>query len=159
MRLILLSLSHAAALALGIGLGIYWLPILTEPDAPDLIAIEASQAGEPLYTARFDRERAGSDYFHWGEGDVRIYESTITFKGELAPGPDYRLYLAPRYVENEAEYLAIKARSLEVGSVKTFSGFAFNNVSELGDPTLNTLVIWCEAFGEFITSARFRSEL
>ena len=132
MKLILLSLSHAAALALGIGLGIYWLPILTEPDAPDLIAIEASQAGEPLYTARFDRERAGSDYFHWGEEDVRNYESTITFKGELAPGPDYRLYLAPRYVENEAEYLAIKARSLEVGSVKTFSGFAFNNVSELG---------------------------
>jgi len=132
MKLILLSLSHAAALALGIGLGIYWIPILTEPDAPDLIAIEASQAGEPLYTARFDRERAGSGYFHWGEGDVRIYESTITFKGELAPGPDYRLYLAPRYVENEAEYLAIKARSLEVGSVKTFSGFAFNNVSELG---------------------------
>ena len=132
MKLILLSLSHGAALALGIGLGIYWLPILTEPDAPDLIAIEASQAGEPLYTARFDRERAGSDYFHWGEGDVRIYESTITFKGELAPRPDYRLYLAPRYVENEAEYLAIKARSLEVGSVKTISGFAFNNVSELG---------------------------
>ena len=159
MKLILLSLSQGAALALAIGLGIYWLPILTEPDAPDLIAIEASQAGEPLYTARFDRERAGSDYFHWGEGDVRIYESTITFKGELAPGPDYRLYLAPRYVENEAEFLAIKARSLEVGSVKTFSGFAFNNVSELGDPTLNTLVIWCEAFGEFITSARFRSEL
>ena len=48
MKLILLSLSHAAALALGIGLGIYWLPILTQPDAPDLIAIEASQAGEPL---------------------------------------------------------------------------------------------------------------
>jgi hypothetical protein len=144
---------------LGIGLGIYWLPILTEPDAPDLIAIEASQAGEPLYTARFDRERAGSDYFHWGEGDVRIYESTITFKGELAPGPDYRLYLAPRYVENEAEFLAIKARSLEVGSVKTFSGFAFNNVSPLGEPVPNNLVIWCEPFDESITSAGYRSEI
>ena len=159
MKLILLSLSHSAALTLGIGLGIYWLPILTEPDAPDLIAVEANQAGEPIYTARFDRDRAGSDYFHWGEGDVRIYESTITFKGELAPGPDYRLYLAPRYVENEAEFLAIKAQSLEVGPVNTFNGFAFNNVSDLRDPALNTLVVWCEAFGEFITSARFRSEL
>ena len=87
-----------------------------------------------------------------------VYESTITFKGELAPGPDYRLYLAPSYVENEAEFLAIKAQSLEVGPVKTFNGFAFNNVSALRDPALNTLVIWCEAFGEFITSARFRSE-
>ena len=143
---------------LGIGLGIYWLPILAEPDAPDVIAVEASQVGEPIYTARFDRGRAGSDYFHWGKGDVLVYESTITFKGELAPGPDYRLYLAPSYVENEAEFLAIKAQSLEVGPVNTFNGFAFNNVNALGNPALNTLVIWCEAFGEFITSARFRSE-
>ena len=158
MKPIFLSLSHGAALALGIGLGIYWLPILIEPDAPDLIAVEASQAGEPIYTARFDRERAGSDYFHWGEEDVRIYESTVTFKGELAPGPEYRLYLAPSYVENEAEFLAIKAQSLQVGPVKTFNGFAFNNVNALGDPALNTLVIWREAFSEFITSAQFRSE-
>ena len=158
MKFVLLLLSHGAALALGIGLGIYWLPILTEPEAPNLIAVEASQASEPAYTTRFDRDRSGSDFFHWGEGDVRIFESTITFKGELAPGPDYRLYLAPRYVENEAEFLAIKAQSLEVGPVKTFNGFAFNNVNALGDPALNTLVIWCEAFGEFITSARFRSE-
>ena len=126
---------------------------------PDLLTVEASQAGEPIYTARFDRERAGSDYFHWGEGDVQIYESTLTFKGELFPGPDYRLYLAPSYVENEAEFLAIKAQSLEVGPVKTFNGFAFNNVNALGDPALNTLVIWCETFGEFITSARLLSEL
>ena len=158
MKLILLSLSHAAALAIGTGLGIYWLPILTEPHALDHMAVEANQTGLPAYRTRFDRDREGSDYFHWGKGDVRIFESTITFKGELAPGPDYRLYLAPRYVENEAEFLAIKAQSLEVGPVKTFNGFAFNNVSALGDPALNTLVIWCEAFGEFITSARFRSE-
>ena len=124
-----------------------------------MIAVEASQAGEPIYTARFDRDRAGSDYFHWGEGDVRVYESTITFKGGLPPGPEYRLYLAPSYVENEAEFPAIKAKSLQVGPVKTFNGYAFNNVSALGDPALNTLVIWCEAFGEFITSARLRSEL
>ena len=77
----------------------------------------------------------------------------------MAPGPDYRLYLAPSYVENEAEFLAIKAQSLEVGPVNTFNGFAFNDVSALRDPACNTLVIWCETFGEFITSARLRSEL
>lgn len=122
------------------------------------MAVEANQSGVPAYTTRFDRDHEGSDYFHWGEGDVRVYESTITFKGELAPGPDYRLYLTSRYVENEAEFLAIKAQSLQVGPVKTFNGFAFNNVSALRDPALNTPVIWCETFGEFITSARFRSE-
>ena len=74
------------------------------------------------------------------------------------PGPDDRLYLAPRYVESEAEFLAIKAQSLEFGPVKPFNGFALNNVSALGDPALNTLVIWGEAFREFITSAQFRSE-
>ena len=73
-------------------------------------------------------------------------------------GPDSRLCLATHYIENEAEFLAIKARSLEIGPVKPFNGFAFNNVSALGHPALNTLVIWGEAFREFITSARFRSE-
>ena len=74
------------------------------------------------------------------------------------PGPEYRLCLAPRYVENEAEFLAIKAQSLKGGPVKPFNGFAFNNVSALGEPAPNNLVIWYEAFGEFITSARFRSK-
>ena len=74
------------------------------------------------------------------------------------PGPEYRLCLAPRYVESEAEFLAIKWQSLEIGPVKPFNGFAFNNVSALGDPAPNNLVIWCEPYDEFITSARFRSE-
>ena len=158
MKLTLLSLSHAAALAIGTGLGIYWLPILTEPHALDLMAVEANQTGVPAYRIRFDRDREGSDYFHWGKGDVRVYESAITLEGELVPGPDFRLCLAPRHIESEAEFLAIKAQSLEVEPVKTFNGFALNNVSALGEPALNTLVIWCEAFGEFITSARFGSE-
>ena len=158
MKLTLLSLSHAAALAIGTGLGIYWLLILTKPHALDLMAVEANQAGVPAHTTRFDLDREGSVYSHWSKGDVRVYERTITFKGELASRPDYRLYLAPRYVENEAEFLAIKAQSLQVGPVQTFNGFAFNDVSALRDPALHTLVIWCETFGEFITSARFRSE-
>ena len=74
------------------------------------------------------------------------------------PGPDYRLCLAPRCVWNAAEFLAIKAQSLEGEPLKPFNGFAFNNVSVLGDPAPNNLVIWCEPFDEFITSARFRSE-
>ena len=122
------------------------------------MAVEANQVGVPAYTTRFDLDREGSDYSHWGEGDVRVYESAISFGGELVPGRGYRLYLAPRYVESEAEFLAFKAQSLEIGPVKPFNGFAFNNVSALRDPALNTLVIWCEAFGEFITSAGFRSE-
>ena len=77
----------------------------------------------------------------------------------MAPGLDYRPYLAPSYVENEAAFLAIKAQSLQIGPVKTFNDFAFNDVSALRDSALDTLVIWCESFGEFITSARFRSEL
>ena len=91
MKLTLLSLSQAAALAIGTGLGIYWLPILTEPHALDLMAVEANQSGVPAYRTRFDRDREGSDYFHWGKGDVRVYESAITLEGELVPGPDFRL--------------------------------------------------------------------
>jgi hypothetical protein len=42
--------------------------------------------------------------------------------GKLAPGPDYKLYLAPSFVEDEAGFEAIKAQSKQVGDVKTFDG-------------------------------------
>jgi hypothetical protein len=66
-RILLLILSHAAIGAVGFAGGIYSLPILTAPPAPaevELLEI-ASQA---QFKSEFQRDLAGSDALHWGEG-------------------------------------------------------------------------------------------
>ena len=47
----------------------------------------------------------------------------VTFVGRIAPGPAYKLYLAPEWVETEAEFLEVRARSARLGDVRTFENF------------------------------------
>ena len=76
--------------------------------------------------------------------------------GRIAPGPDYRLYLAPRFVETESDFLALKNRALEVGTVKTFENFIVPLPDSVDVSAFNTVVIWCESFSQFITAAEYR---
>ena len=155
MTKLLLILSHCATALLGFALGIYLLPILLEPAAPDLLAVEATLSN-PLFTTEFERQREDSDALHWGEGQLRLYSDTIVFEGELAPGPDYRLYLTPKFVETEADFLALKDQSVEMGAVRSFEGFVLNNAFAVNDPRYTTAGVWCETFGQFISSGQYR---
>ena len=155
MRKILLLLSHGLTLLLGFALGVYALPILVQPPEPDLVAIESVLA-EPLYSAQFSRDRADSDALHWGEGELRLYQDMLVFEGKLAPGPDYRLYLVSGFVETEPDFLALKADAHEVGAIKNFNGFALDNPSADLLERYDTAVVWCETFGQFITSGQYR---
>ncbi len=152
---ILLLASHAFFAVLGFGAGIYVLPILTEPDPPTEteMAIASDQA---VYRGQFRRDLEGSDLFHWGEGDVSIGPQFIALRGKIAPGPDYKLYLSPEFVETEAAFDRLKHKMVRVGEVKTFENFIVP-VPESTDPgAFNTVIIWCESFSEFITSARYK---
>ncbi len=155
MTKLLLILSHGATALSGFALGIYLLPILVAPAPPDLMAVEATLSN-PLFTTEFERQREDSDALHWGEGQLRLYSDTIVFEGELAPGPDYRLYLTPKFVETEADFLALKDQSVEMGAVRSFEGFVLNNAFAVNDPRYTTAVVWCETFGQFISSGQYR---
>ena len=50
----------------------------------------------------------------------------IWLNGKISPGPDYRLYLIPKYVDTAAEFLQIKADSTQIGPIKAFENFALN---------------------------------
>ena len=56
MRYVLLTLSHLGMGAIGLAMGVYSLPILIEPEAPNIAAVEEAQTTGPQFTARFDRE-------------------------------------------------------------------------------------------------------
>ena len=153
-RLILLG-THGAAAVAGFALGVYLLPVLTAPDGPDE-AVLTQSASAATYSAEFTRDLAGSDFLHWGEGTISISPSEITHIGRLSPGPDYKLYLTTSFVEDEAGFEAIKDQSVRIGDVKTFDGVILNVPANVNIDDYTSILIWCEAFGEFITAAKYR---
>jgi hypothetical protein len=152
---LLLIASHAIVGALGFAAGIYYLPILTAPPAPSAAELQAV-AAQAMYSAELRRDLAGSDALHWGEGRVSITPERISLQGEIAPGPDYKLYLSPEFVETETQFNAIKDRMTRIGDVRTFKNFVVNVPRDVDPTDFTTVVIWCEAFGEFISAAKYR---
>ena len=152
---IILFISHSVFLIFGVGLGIYLLPILTAPKSIEITTINELEKNS-LYTTEFVRELRGSDLFHWGEAKVTISNKKIIVNGSIAPGPDYKLYLTNTFVENEKEFLKIKNRSKYVSDVKTFKNFVVDISDEIDIKNYNSIIIWCEAFNEFITSAKYK---
>ena len=155
MRKLLLVGSHLVVLAIGFALGVYTLPILIAPPAPSAGEV-AAQADKATFKGQFRRDLKDSDALHWGEGTVSVSRTSIALAGELAPGPDYKLYLSPEFVETEADFKRLKPSMVRVGDVKTFKNFILA-VPEAVDPArYNTVIVWCETFSQFITAAKYR---
>ena len=154
-KLLLLAVTHLVALGIGFALGIYVLPILIAPDGPSAEAVKAATA-DAAWSGTFRRDLKDSDAFHWGEGKVRVGVRNIALDGLLAPGPDYKLYLSPAFVETEDDFMRLKPRMARVGDVKTFENFVVP-VPEGVDPAqYKAVIVWCERFGQFITAASYR---
>jgi hypothetical protein len=154
-KLLLLSFTHVFMLACGFIIGIYMLPILTAPPSPSASDIKAISI-QADYKTEFIRDLKGSDALHWGDGQVSINANYVTLLGKLAPGPNYKLYLSPKFVETEAAFERLKPTMKFVGDVNTFDNFMVKVEPGITLSQYNTVVVWCEAFGEFITSAKYR---
>lgn len=154
-RLIFLIISHGVALAAGFALGIYLLPILTAPPSPDAQVLEQS-ASDAMFTATLTRELRGSDFVHWGEGTISVSADKIVHIGKLAPGPDYKLYLVKEFAQHEDEFEPIKDQAVQIGDVKTFEGFVLDVPAGVDVTQYSTVLVWCEAFGEFITAGQYQ---
>lgn len=107
-KLLLLLLSHLGFGVAGFALGIYMLPILIAPPGPDEAEI-ATVSRSDAFTASFRCDLKGSDFLHWGEGEVSVTSMKLAHMGKLAPGPDYKLYLTNGFVEDEQGFNALKA--------------------------------------------------
>ena len=152
---LLLVITHGAVAAAGFAGGIYALPVLIAPSAPTQEEMKAAIA-QVQFTGEFRRDLKDSDSLHWGEGVVSIASSAISLSGRLAPGPDYKLYLSPEFVETEADFKRLKSRMVRVGDVKTFENFIVAVPQGIDPAQYSAVVVWCEAFGQFITAAPYR---
>lgn len=157
--LIVFGLGGIAGGVIGFALGIYLLPILTAEKG-----ISTEQVTQIIKHSErsgiFKRDLKDSDSFHWGVGNIALStqngQQFFTLDGELSPGPDYKLYLIPRYVETEVEFLAIKAQSIRVANVSVFENFHIPVPTNINTDAYPAVLIWCEAFGQFITAARLQ---
>ena len=154
-RVLLWLASHGVVAAIGFAAGIYALPILTAPPAPTAAELHAAMAAAPL-VGEFRRDLPGSDFLHWGEGEVRLGGGLVAFSGQLAPGPDYQLYLSPQLVQTEAEFEQRRAQMQRVGAIRQFDGFVLPLPADIDPADYGAVIIWCESFGEFITAASYR---
>ncbi|KMV30902.1 phenylalanine--tRNA ligase [Photobacterium swingsii] len=153
--LLMLLVSHLSVGAIGFAVGIYALPILIAPPPPTAHEV-STVSSQAQYSAEFKKDLKGSDAFHWGQGQVSVGPEFITLMGKLAPGPDYKLYLSPEFVETEADFNRIKASMIQVDEVKTFENFVVQVPEDVEISRYNTVIIWCETFGEFITAAQYK---
>lgn len=154
-KLLLLLISHGGIAFAGFALGIYLLPIMTAPPAPSSGAV-ALALKDSRYVAQMEPQRADSDFLHWGKGSMTVSDNYVVIQGELAPGPDYRMYLSPQFIETEKDFLANKHKMIQISQVPSF-GTSIHPVPEgINVDDFNTIIIWCEAFGQYISSAQYR---
>ena len=154
-KYIVLIATHAMALGVGVGLGIYLLPILIAPEGPAVEAVQ-SVADDAQFSGVFHRDLADSDALHWGEGTLFVGADSIALEGRLAPGPDYRLYLSPEFVETEAAFAEIKPQMVEVGLINTFDNFMISVPDSINPADYKAAIVWCESFGQFITATTYQ---
>ena len=143
------------AIALGFALGVYLLPIIAAPPAPSIEQVQAHRDAA-MFSAQFTRALKGSDTLHWGEGTVYVTRDKIALEGSLAPGPAYVLYLSPEFVDDEASFTRHKDKMVAVADIKTFDNFLVDVPAGIDVTQYSSVVVWCDAFSEFITAARFR---
>ena len=151
-----LMATHTLTLLIGVAAGIYMLPLLTAGDGPDKNVLDQVMENRH-YSGTFSRDREDSDLLHWGEGELSIGPSRIAFSGRLAPGPDYRLYLSPVFIETERAFIEQKESMKEIGAINTFDGFLIDIPTGVDPSTYTTAIVWCETFDQFITSAVYKT--
>lgn len=154
MKKLVLLITHGMILVIGFALGIYALPILTQPEKPSMADI-GQVATSALFTGQFVRDLEGSDALHYGNGTLYINSHQIAFDGQISPGPDYKLYLSPVFVENKTDFLSNKNKMINLGDVRTFSRFMLNVPEDVNPADYQAVVIWCESFNIFITAAKY----
>ncbi|CAN0646786.1 hypothetical protein WJ15_22460 [Burkholderia cepacia] len=155
-RIWILIASHLATGLAAFAAGIYVLPILTATEGASAVELQLA-AENARHTGRFERNLPGSDALHWADGKLTVTDSSIAFEGDIAPGPDYKLYLVPAFVDTRASFLAIKARAVRVGDLKTFGNFVVALPDDVNPAQYTSVVIWCERFSKFISAARYQS--
>ena len=77
----------------------------------------------------------------------------------MTPGPYYKLFLTPKYVDTKAGFEAIKARSVRVSNIKAFENFRPSVRTSVNADDYPAVLVWCEKLSIFISSSHLNDRL
>ena len=117
--------------------------------------------GEILKRGQIDKNAKGQDLVHnsSGEwllvkvGDQLFLQSSEDFRS--SPGPDYHIYISNKAAIKDNDEFS--AQQIEVSRIKKPNGAAFYLLKTQNSEDINSMLIWCKQFKEYIGSADLRA--
>ncbi len=130
-------------------------------DARSRFAENRVIAGETVKRGDIDAAAKGQDLLHNSSGTwtvVRVGGELYLQSGEnfrSSPGPDYHVYVsrAAAITDNDQ----FDAKQIEVGRLTKPNGAAYYKLPSSDLEGVNSVLIWCKRFKEYIGSADLRS--
>ncbi|BEI41624.1 hypothetical protein PHIN9_15550 [Polynucleobacter sp. HIN9] len=113
--------------------------------------------GEILKRGQIDKNAKGQDLIHNSSGEwtlVKVGNQLFLQSGEdfrSSPGPDYHIYISSKpAIKDNDEF---SAQQIEVSRIKKPNGAAFYLLKTHNPEDVNSVLIWCKQFKEYIGSA------
>ena len=116
--------------------------------------------GEILKRGQIDKNAKGQDLIHNSSGEWSLIkvgnqlflQSSEDFKS--SPGPDYHIYISSKSAIKDNDEFS--AQQIEVSRIKKPNGAAFYLLRTQNPEDINSMLIWCKQFKEYIGSADLR---
>lgn len=118
--------------------------------------------GDVVAQVKFREDDRGQDMLHHGSGTVQLIKNSdgqfiqLGTDFSSTPGPDYHIYIS-QDIAIDHEDAFIKKNQIELGRLIKGSGATFYQLPD--GAKFQSVTIWCKAFGEFIVSADFNSQI
>lgn len=117
--------------------------------------------GVTLKRGQIDTKAKGQDFLHSSSGQwsvIQVGNQLFLQSGEdfrSSPGPDYHVYISntPAIKDNDE----FSAAQIEVSRLKKPNGAAFYLLKTENIEEVNSVLIWCKQFKEYIGSADLNS--
>jgi hypothetical protein len=117
--------------------------------------------GETIKRGQIDKNAKGQDFLHNSSGEWSVIkvgnqlflQSSEDFRS--SPGPDYHVYISSKSAIKDNDEFS--AQQIEVSRLKKPNGAAFYLLKTQDPEDVNSVLIWCKQFKEYIGSADFSS--
>ena len=116
--------------------------------------------GELIKQGQIDKKAKGQDLIHNSSGEWSVVkvgnqlflQSSENFRS--SPGPDYHVYISSKSAIKDNDEFSVQ--QIEVSRLKKPNGAAFYLLPTQNPDDVNSMLIWCKQFKEYIGSADFR---
>lgn len=116
--------------------------------------------GDIIKRGQIDKNAKGQDLIHNSSGEWQLIkvgnqlflQSSEDFRS--SPGPDYHIYISSKAAIKDKDEFS--AQQIEVSRIKKPNGAAYYLLKTQNPEDINSMLIWCKQFKEYIGSADLR---